>query len=89
VLAEWLFTTAPTSGFGPDSFGFKLFGQTWLVYDNPKHCATFGAGAVAPMSFDLHYSDGRRLAHAGHWLPEDLTVDLRDRKLHSLVVHLA
>jgi hypothetical protein len=88
VLADWLFTIAPTSGFGPDSFGFKLFGSTWVVYDNPKRRSTFGPDAVAPVSFDLHFTDGRRVTHAGACLPETLALALRDGQLHGLVVKL-
>ncbi|HUX82115.1 MAG TPA: hypothetical protein VMV35_04700 [Halothiobacillus sp.] len=60
TLAEWLFTTEPNDDFGTDSFGLKLFGQTWVVYENPGRHATFGADAVAPVRFDLHYHDARR-----------------------------
>jgi hypothetical protein len=89
VLADWLFTTQPAGGFGPDSFGFKLFGSTWVVYDNPKRRATFGPDAVAPVSFDLHFAAGHRATHAGAWLPETLALALRDGQLHSLVIRLA
>ena len=88
TLADWLFTAAPTSGFGPDSFGVKLFGQTWVVYDNPKRRSTFGLGAVAPVSFELHFADGSRATHAGGWLPEHQALALRDGQLHSLVIGL-
>ena len=88
VLADWLFTKQPTAGFGADSFGFKLFGQTWVVYDNPKRHATFGPDAVAPVSFDLHFSDGRRATHAGAWMPEPQALALRGGQLISLVVRL-
>jgi hypothetical protein len=88
VLADWLFTTAPAAGFSADSFGLRLFGKTWIVYANPKRRSTFGPDAVAPVSFDLHFSDGRRAAHAGAWLPEALALALRDGQLHSVVVRL-
>ena len=88
VLADWLFTTTATAGFGPDSFGFKLFGQTWVVYGNPQRRATFGPGAAAPVSFELNYVDGRRATHRGGWLPAALALDLRDGRLSSLVIAL-
>jgi len=88
VLGDWLFTAQPTGGFGPDSFGFKLFGSTWVVYDNPTRRATFGPGAVAPVSFELRFADGTRATHAGGWLPEQPALALRDGQLHSLVIHL-
>jgi hypothetical protein len=36
VLADWLFTHQASGGFPANSFGFKLFGHTWVVYNNPK-----------------------------------------------------
>jgi len=88
TLADWLFTTTPATGFGPDCFGFKLFGQTWIVYQNRRRRSTFGPDAVAPVAFDLHYVDGSRRTHAGRWLPHGLALDLRDCRLSSLVVRL-
>ncbi len=88
TLADWLFTSAPTGDFGAGSFGFKLFGKTWVVYDNPTRRATFGAKAVAPLSFELHYHDGTSRTHAQCWLPATLALDLRDGKLSRLVIGL-
>ena len=88
TLADWLFTTQTTAGFGPDSFGFKLFGRTWVVYDNPQRRATFGAGAVAPTAFELQYFDGRRSTHAGTWLPQAEALALRDGQVTSVLIRL-
>ena len=88
TLADWLFTAQPTGGFGPGCFGFKLFGTTWVVYDNPARRSTFGADGVAPTAYELSYPDGRRLTHAGPWLPEALALDLRECRLTSLVIRL-
>jgi hypothetical protein len=88
VLADWLFTAQPIGGFDANSFGFKLFGSTWVVYDNPQRRATFGPGAVAPVSFELHFADGTRATHAGGWLPVPQALALRDGQLHSLVIRL-
>ena len=88
VLADWLFTNRPTGEFGADSFGLKLFGKTWIVYDNPKRCATFGPGAVAPALFELRHANGTRQTQAGNWLPADQALALRDGKLASVVIHL-
>jgi hypothetical protein len=89
TLVEWLFTTVPGGGLSANSFAFKLFGQTWIVYENPARLATFGADAVVPVRFDLHYSDGRRLSHNGSWLPAELALRLRELQLSKLVIHLA
>ena len=89
VLADWLFSTEEIDGFPPNSFGFNLFGHTWVVYVNPKRQHTFGAGAVKSVSFELNYIDGRHQAHAGDYLPESLALDLRNGNLKSLVIALA
>ena len=89
VLADWLFTSAPASGFGAGSFGFKLFGKTWVVYGNPSRRATFGSGAVAPVAFELYYAGGTQCTHNGPWLPEALAKDLRGGKLAKLAIQLA
>lgn len=88
VLADWLFTRQPTAGFGPNSFGFKLFGQTWVVYDNPQRGATFGPQAVVPVSFELRYADGRQTSHCGASLPTEQALALREGQLSSLLIRL-
>ena len=87
-LAEWLFTTQETDGFAANSFGFKLFGHTWVVYHNPQRGNTYGSTAVTPMGFTLNYLDGRQHEHPGDQLPEPLALDLRNGKLKSLVIRL-
>lgn len=89
VLADWLFTTAPAGGFSAGSFGFKLFGKTWVVYGNPSGRATFGSCAVAPVAFELYYAGGTQCTHHGPWLPEALAKDLRGGKLAKLEIQLA
>jgi hypothetical protein len=88
TLADWLFTTVPSEEFDSNSFGFKLFGQTWIVYENPTRQSTFGTGAVSPVSFDLLFKDGRRQTHSGKWLPEEMAQSLREYQLSKLVIRL-
>jgi hypothetical protein len=88
VLADWLFTSQASGGFAANSFGFKLFGHTWVVYNNPKRLNTFGVDAVAPVAFELNYADETRQTHTGDSLPEPLAHALRDGKLQSLVIAL-
>lgn len=88
TLAEWLFTGEAVNSFSANSFGFKLFGQTWIVYENPTRQATFGTDAVTPIGFDLHYKDGRRQTHRGKWLPEDMALSLREYQISKLVIRL-
>jgi hypothetical protein len=88
VLADWLFTEKASGGFGPDTFGFKLFGSTWVVYRNPSRGNTFGSDPVKPESFELNYKDGSRQKHLGRYLPESKAIDLRDGKLSVLHISL-
>jgi hypothetical protein len=88
VLADWLFTNQASGGFAANSFGFKLFGHTWVVYSNPMRQNTFGQDAVSPVAFELAYADGETQTHTGDSLPEPLARDLRDGKLRSLVIAL-
>jgi hypothetical protein len=88
VLAAWLFTTQPGEQFGADSFGFMLFGKTWVVYENPLRRDTFGTDAVVPLTFALHFADDTHSAHGGPWLPEALALALRDGKLSRVVIRL-
>ncbi len=89
VLADWLFSTARVSGFAANSFGMTLFGQTWIVYHNPKRANTFGVGAVAPVGFELNFSDGRVATHQGAWLDQAQALALREGQLSSVLVRLA
>ena len=88
TLADWLFTPHDAAASRPDSFGFKLFGSTWVVYENPLRRSTFGAQAVAPVSYQLNYADGSQREHEGAWLPQELALDLREQRLSSLVISL-
>jgi hypothetical protein len=88
VLADWLFTTDPASRFGADSFGFKLFDRTWIVYRNPQRRSTFGDGAVAPVGFDVQHADGTRSSHVGAALPQSLSTALRAGELASVSIRL-
>ena len=89
VLADWLFTQQPTGGFEANSFGFKLFGHTWVVYNNPSRKNTFGPEAAMPIAFELRYPDGQQVTHAGAWLPKALALDLRQGHLVSVVITLS
>ncbi len=88
VLADWLFTETATSSAAANSFGFKLFGNTWVVYENQKRRSTFGPDSVTPTAYKLHYADGSVRQHSGAWLPTSLALDLRESKLTQLTIQL-
>jgi len=88
ILADWLFTSDSEGDFKANSFGFKLFGQTWIIYENPNRRATYGPDAVAPVRFELYFKDGKRQTHSGKWLTESMALSLRECQLSRLVIYL-
>jgi hypothetical protein len=88
VLADWMFTSQATAGFAANSYGFKLFGHTWVIYNNPRRQNTFGHDAVQPVAFELTYADGTKQARTADSLPEPMARDLRNGNLQSLVITL-
>ena len=88
TLADWLFAEQVTTSFGPNTFGFKLFSSTWVIYHNPSRRNTFGTDAVEPVGFELRFSDGGRSTHTGSSLPEDMAHALRNCKLSELIISL-
>jgi hypothetical protein len=89
VLPAWFFTSKATADFEKDTFGFKLFGKTWVVYKNPRRKPTFGSGAVSPSAFDVEYVDGRIAHFDGPSLPDTAAHDLRDLKIARLFITLS
>ena len=89
VLADWLFTGSDNTEHGADRFGFRLFDATWVIYLNPLKRATFGADAVAPVGFELTWSDGRVEHHAGSFLGQAPALALRQGLLAKVVITLA
>lgn len=88
ALARWLFSEKPREGFERNTFGFKLFGQTWIVYRNPKRRDTFGPRSVKPVAFQVVQSDGQESRYAGFFLPDTPARALRDGKLDRVVIEL-
>lgn len=88
VLADWLFTSQTIDGLDANSFGFKLFGKTRVVYSNPQRKGTFGPDAVVPVSFTLTYANGSTHMHRGAFLPAPFARDLRECQLQKLEIGL-
>lgn len=89
TLAGWLFSSKDTPGFPKGSFGFKLFGKTWILYHNPDRLDTYRRKPLHPVSYLLRYADRREVLHSGSYLPDPLARDLRDGKLERLTIELA
>jgi hypothetical protein len=89
TLAQWLFTKKVEDGFEKDTFGIKLFGKTWVVYENPARRDTYAGKGLHPVRYSLRYEDGRETVHEGKSLPDGPARDLREGKLSRVTVKLA
>ena len=89
VLAGWLFEAKPVDGFEKDTFGFKVFGGTWIVYRNPGRRDTYAGKGLAPSSYRLVARDGREEVVEGRFLNGRLAHDLREGRLARVTIHLA
>jgi hypothetical protein len=89
AIAGWLFNKKAAGEFEKNTFGFRLMGQTWIVYRNPSRRNTFGDEAVQPVRFDLLYEDGRVASYDGAFLPDPFARELREGKLSRLTIDLA
>jgi hypothetical protein len=88
TLAGWLFQ--PKAGkLGKDTFGFKLFGKTWIVYHNPGRKNTYGEKTLLPKRYRIQYTDGKEANHEGQFLPNPYADDLRRGKLARVTIDLA
>jgi hypothetical protein len=88
TLARWLFMRKAVGDFEKDTFGFKAFGQTWIVYHNPGRRDTFGKGRAVPAGYHLKFKDGKEEHLEGALLPDPLARALRDGKLARLTIEL-
>jgi len=88
TLARWLFSKKAEGEFGKDTFAFKLFGRTWVVYQNPSRRDTFSGQELHPVRYELEYQDGKTQVKEARFLPDPLASDLRDGRLLRLVITL-
>jgi len=88
ILAKWLFAPTARNGFDKNTFAFKVFGKTWVIYRQASRQDTFGGKGLRPAGYRLHYEDGETVVHEGKYLPDRLARDLREGKLSRLAVEL-
>ena len=90
ILPAAFFTKRATAEFPKNSFGFKLFSDTWMVYLNPSLKDTFGARPLTPSRYALVYKDKdrRSVLHEGRALPQALAQDLRKGHLARVTITL-
>ncbi|MFA5976267.1 MAG: hypothetical protein WC859_08920 [Elusimicrobiota bacterium] len=88
TLPRWFFSEKERDGFPPQSFGFRLFNRSWVVYHNPKRRDTFGPGAVRPVAFTVVQVNGEESRYPVHFLPDSLARALRDGKLERVTIEL-
>ncbi len=88
VLSKWLFSETATTGFKKNTFGFKLFGRTWIVYHNPSRRDTYRGRRLFPSAYTLRYSNGKEITHEGRYLPESLALQLREGRFERVTIEL-
>lgn len=89
TLAGWLFRKKATALSAKDTFGFKLFGKTWIIYHNPGRKNTYGPKALLPKRYRLRTLAGKETVHEGTYLPDALARDLRSGELEKIEIDLA
>ncbi len=89
TVAGWLFSSRATVDFEKGTFGFRLFGKTWIIYHNPKRQDTFGPRGMTVARFTLQMADGKTVQHEGEFLPAELARALRDGKMKRVDIELS
>jgi hypothetical protein len=70
-----------------NSFAFRLFGATLVMYHNPLRKDTFAPG-VSVRGYRLHYHDGREIEILDACLTDSLANDVRDGRIKHMDVEL-
>jgi len=89
TIAGWLFEHKAGGGFEKNTFGFKLFGRTWIIYHNPSQRDTYGDKPLGLKRYRLRYPSGQELIQEGAYLPEARAQELRAGKLDRVTIDLA
>jgi hypothetical protein len=88
TLAGWLFRQKGSGDCGKNSFGFKLFGKTWIIYNNPSRRNTYGEKPMLPKRYKVRRTSGEEMVHEGSYLPNALARDLRAGHLDRIIIDL-
>jgi len=77
-----------TGDLGKDSFGFKLFGKTWIIYRNPGRKNTWEK-PLHPKRYRLRDVSGHETVHEGSYLPDAQARELRAGRFDRVTIDLA
>ncbi|MDP2980458.1 MAG: hypothetical protein Q8N67_00120 [Candidatus Omnitrophota bacterium] len=89
ILPSWLFTKKAKKGFPKNTYAFKFLGKTLVVYHNPKMKDTVGKNSVKVNSIVLEYDDGRKIDIQKDIIGPPYSLDVRDRKVKRIDIHLS
>jgi hypothetical protein len=89
ALPAWLFTKTAVRGFPKNIYAFKFLGKTLVVYHNPKMKDTAGKNSVKINSIALEYDDGRKIDIQKDIISLPYSLDIRDRKVKRIDIHLS
>ena len=79
LLAEWMFTQKESGQFAANTYAFKLFAKTLVVYHNPLRQKTYGPKAVGATKIILTYSEkNRKIEFNGSIVKGSVAEDIRN-----------
>ncbi|GAA0358167.1 hypothetical protein GCM10008932_08600 [Alkalibacterium iburiense] len=79
----------PSYFFENHRVSFTLFGDISVTYINKTDAPTFGEEAVAPVSYELIYADGRTEYFDHHQVKGEAALAIRDKEVKEIKVVLA
>jgi hypothetical protein len=89
LLPAWLFTKKARGEFPANTYAFKLFAKTLVVYHNPDLKDTFGPEGVQAQKIVLTYPNRKPVEINTGLLPEAQAVDVREGKVDRVDVFLS
>ncbi len=89
LVSEWMFSHKESQGLPANTYAFKLFAKTLVVYHNPLRRNTYGAKAVSATKIILTYSDRqRKVEFNGSTLKGSVAQDVRNGLLSRIDIIL-
>ncbi|MFH1454052.1 MAG: hypothetical protein ABIH00_08780, partial [Armatimonadota bacterium] len=70
-------------------FGFKLFGDIDVIYENKKMKNTYGKNGVSVKEYILNYKNGKKVRITGNTIDEPYSYDIREGKVKSICIILS
>ncbi len=88
TLPAWLFTKKSQNGFPANTYAFRFFNKTLVVYHNPRMKNTAGKKSVRTRFIVLKYGDGKKVEIKKNIIDWPYSGDIRDRKVSRIDIYL-